>query len=276
MYKNLSGETDASVEAQIRKCNGGGSERNAVHKNYTETALGINMKMIWVEGGSFMMGCTSDKNNCPPDATNVRNVTVDGFYIGMLEVTQSQWEKVVGTSVEQLYNECLNKDNTLKMSGRGNEFPMYYVDYSDVLKFCSNLSKKTGKKYMLPTEAQWEYAARGGNKPDRTNYPGSNVAEDVAWYKKNSGGITHICGTKLPNSLGIYDMCGNVLEWCSDWYSEHYLNYDTYNPTGPSSGEYRCVRGGSWGTLSSFVNDRGRASVGMRCNLLGFRVVCIP
>lgn len=245
-------------------------------QDFTETAYGVNMKMIWVEGGEFLMGCTSDQgNDCDDDEENVRRVTVDGFYIGMLEVTQAQWEKVMGTSVYQQRNKT---SSDLAIYGVGDDYPMYYVSWEEAMEFCRQLSAKTGRNYTLPTEAQWEYAARGGNKNDRTKYAGSNYISDVAWYDGNSYSSTHKVGSKRANALGIYDMSGNVWEWCKDFGISPYSSYDTNNPTGPSSGSYRVFRGGSWdyGASRCRVANRGSSSPGYRFNDLGFRVVLLP
>ena len=246
----------------------------AANQDFTETAWGVNMKMIWVEGGDFLMGCTSEQGDCGSDEQNVRRVTVDGFYIGMLEVTQSQWEKVVGTSISQQRNK---KGSDYALAGVGPDYPMYYVSWNEAMEFCRLLSNKTGRTYTLPTEAQWEYAARGGNKNEGAKYAGSNMIDAVAWYTDNSGG-THIVGSKRANALGIYDMSGNVWEWCKDWYASSYVSYDTNNPTGPSSGANRVFRGGSWYGSASYcrVAYRNYYSPGSRYSNGGFRVVCIP
>ncbi len=246
----------------------------AANQDFTETAWGVNMKMIWVEGGDFLMGCTSEQGNCDSDEQNVRRVTVDGFYIGMLEVTQSQWEKVVGTSIYQQKTKT-DYSNTY---GVGPDYPMYYVSWDEAMEFCRLLSNKTGRTYTLPTEAQWEYAARGGNKNEGAKYAGSNMIDAVAWYTDNSGSSTHIVGSKRANALGIYDMSGNVWEWCKDWYASSYVSYDTNNPVGPSSGSARVRRGGSWYFSASDCRVAGRSSTspGNRYYYLGFRVVCLP
>lgn len=251
----------------------GGYGRN---QDFIETAWGINMKMIWVEGGDFLMGCTSEQGGaCESDEQNVRRVTVDGYYIGMLEVTQSQWEKVVGTSISQQRNKA---NSSWSLYGVGPDYPMYYVSWDEAMEFCRLLSNKTGRTYTLPTEAQWEYAARGGNKNEGAKYAGSNMIDAVAWYTDNSGSSTHIVGSKRANALGIYDMSGNVWEWCKDWYANSYVSYDTNNPVGPSSGSYRVYRGGSWsnGASRCRVADRSYNSPGYRRDHLGFRVVLLP
>ena len=245
------------------------------NQDFTEDAGGINMKMIWVEGGEFMMGCTSEQSGCSSDEQNVRRVTVDGFYIGMLEVTQSQWEKVMGTSVYQQRDKA---NTSWSMRGVGPDYPIYYVNWEEATEFCRLLSNKTGRTYTLPTEAQWEYAARGGKKNEETKYAGSNMIDAVAWYTDNSGSSTHPCGTKRANALGIYDMSGNVWEWCKDWYSSSYTSYDTNNPTGPSSGSNRVLRGGCWNSNATIcrVAHRNGNTPTFRNYDCGFRVVCIP
>lgn len=243
------------------------------NQDFTEDAWGINMKMIWVEGGEFMMGCTSEQSDCEDNEQNVRRVTVDGFYIGMLEVTQSQWEKVMGTNIYTQKNKA-GGSNTY---GVGPDYPMYYVCWEEATEFCRLLSNKTGKTYTLPTEAQWEYAARGGKKTDGTKYAGSNMIDAVAWYWDNSSRCTHPCGTKRANALGIYDMSGNIREWCKDWYSSNYTSYDTNNPAGPSSGSYHVNRGGGWASASNCrVANRSWESPDDRSIDLGFRVVLLP
>ena len=248
----------------------------AANQDFTETAWGVNMKMIWVEGGDFLMGCTSEQGNSESDEQNVRRVTVDGFYIGMLEVTQSQWEKVVGTSIYQQRTKAGYSGSS--SYGVGPDYPMYCVSWDEAMKFCRLLSNKTGRTYTLPTEAQWEYAARGGNKNEGAKYAGSNMIDAVAWYTDNSGSSTHIVGSKRANALGIYDMSGNVSEWCKDWYASSYVSYDTNNPEGPSSGGSRVLRGGD------FYDTAFNCRVAYRCgsspdnstNAWGFRVVCLP
>ena len=233
----------------------------AANQDFTETAWGINMKMIWVEGGDFLMGCTSEQGgDCGSDEQNVRRVTVDGFYIGMLEVTQSQWEKVVGTSIYQQKTKA-DYSNTY---GVGPDYPMYYVSRDEAMEFCRLLSNKTGRTYTLPTEVQWEYAARGGNKNEGAKYAGSNMIDIVAWYEENSGGSTHIVGSKRANALGIYDMTGNVVEWCK--------GSQSYNPA------HGIFRGGSFSSRVDIC--KVTTSFGNRFDLrtydLGFRVVCLP
>ncbi len=232
-------------------------------QNYTETELGLDLKMVYVEGGSFLMGCTSEQSDCGSDEKNVRRVTLDSYYIGMFEVTQKQWKLVMGTNPS---------------SFKGDALPVENVSWEDAMTFCQELSRLTGKTYTLPTEAQWEYAARGGNHSDGSKYSGSHSIEMVAWYTGNSGSTTHMVGTKRANGLGIYDMSGNVWEWCKDWYANSYQSFDTNNPEGPSSGSYRVLRGGSWSNYASScrVAYRNDCTPSFRNYTRGFRVVLIP
>ena len=261
-----------------RKISGGSSPTppsQKVGQDYTETAWNINMKMVWVEGGDFLMGCTSEQgSSCDADEQNVRRVTLDGYYIAMVEVTQSQWEKVMGTTIYQQKSKAGGSN----VYGTGPEYPMYYVSWEEAMDFCRQLSQKTGRKYTLPTEAQWEYAARGGKNPDGTKYAGRSSVDAAAWYYDNSGSSTHPVATKQPNALGLYDMSGNVWEWCSDWYSAGYAGYDTNNPQGPESGSYRVARGGSWSYNAGYcrVSNRDYGTPSRRNYVLGFRVVCLP
>lgn len=270
LAKEMLGELGGTPKRSARVS----TSRPGNNQNFTEDAWGINMKMIWVEGGEFMMGCTSEQSDCDDDE-NVHRVIVDGFYIGMLEVTQSQWEKVVGTSVYQQRDKA---NTSWPMRGTGADYPMYYVSWDEAVEFCRILSNKTGKTYTLPTEAQWEYAARGGKKADGTKYAGSNMIDAIAWYTNNSSSSTHPCNTKRANALGIYDMSGNVWEWCTDWYSDSYDSYDTNNPVGPSSGSDRVDRGGSWGSGAGNcrVAYRDNNPPSSRRPYLGFRVVLLP
>ena len=250
------------------------------HQNFIETASGLNMKMIWVEGGGFMMGCTNEQgNDCEYDEMNVHRVTMDGFYIGMLEVTQTQWMKIMGTTIQ--HQSTLAGSNS--QSCVGDDYPMCYVSWGDADEFCRRLSILTNQTYTLPTEAQWEYAARGGQSNDGTKYSGSNMLDAVGWYSRNSRDSRnstrpHVCGTKQANSLGIYDMSGNVWEWCKDWYTSSYETTMTANPAGPSTGSDRVVRGGGCGNSERCcrVSDRDSCKPNSRGGGLGFRVVLLP
>jgi len=237
-----------------------------------QTDKQIEAQMIFVQGGTFIMGCTSEQSNCADDEKPTHSVTLSDFYIGQYEVTQGQWEAVMGTSV----NQQRDKNNpTMSLYGKGDNYPMYYVNMNDVQEFIQKLNAQTGKQYRLPTEAEWEYAARGGNKSQGYKYSGSDNADDVAWYSQNSSGATHPVGTKSPNELGIYDMSGNVEEWCSDKYGKYSSNAQT-NPQGSSSG-LQVIRGGAHYMLPvNFVrvSSRSDRSSNSRFFDLGFRLVC--
>ncbi|MBO5017527.1 MAG: SUMF1/EgtB/PvdO family nonheme iron enzyme [Alistipes sp.] len=241
------------------------------YTDYTETAYGVDMSMVWVEGGSFDMGSNSGYDDERP----VHRVTLAGYWIGATEVTQAQWESVMGTDIRQQRD----KAGYSSLYGEGSNYPMYYVNYDEAKEFCRRLSERTGRTYTLPTEAQWEYAARGGRDGVRDNYTysGSNSIGSVAWYDGNSGNSTNPVGRKSPNQLGLYDMSGNLWEWCLDYYRSYSSSSQT-NPTGPSSGDSQVLRGGSWlnGGSRCRVPYRDYYNPSYRYYGLGFRVVCLP
>lgn len=260
---------------QITISGNGNAGQSSSVRDFVETAVGLNMKMVYVDGGSFLMGATSEQgSDGEDDEKTIRRISLDSYYIGECEVTQSQWSKVMGTSVSQQ----AGKAGYSADKGVGPDYPMYYVSWEEAQAFCRELSLLTGRTYCLPTEAQWEYAARGGKNNDGAKYSGSWSLDAVAWYNSNSGGSTHPVKTKRPNSLGLYDMSGNVWEWCSDWYGSSYNVNETSNPVGPSSGSFRVLRGGSWNNraLNCRVSDRSSTSPGSRFNSYGFRVVVLP
>ena len=201
--------------------------------------------MIFVQGGTFTMGATPEQSSdACADEKPVHNVTLSSFYICKYEVTRELWQAVMGSNPSEVV---------------GAKRPVDCVSWYDCQTFISKLNSLTGKNFRLPTEAEWEYAARGGSKSLGYKYSGSNDLNSVAWYTDNSGDTTHDVGTKQPNELGIYDMSGNVWEWCSDWYGSYSNNSQT-NPTGPSSGSERVIRGGcssynAWVCRSSIRND---------------------
>ena len=205
--------------------------------NQTITVKGVSFTMIAVEGGAFKMGATSEQgSDADNDEKPVHNVTLSDYYIGETEVTQELWQAVMGTNPSY---------------SKGNKKPVEKVSWDDCQEFIRKLNQLTGKNFRLPTEAEWEYAARGGNKSKGYKYSGSNSIGDVAWYTDNSGSKTHDVKTKQANELGIYDMSGNVYEWCQDWYGSYSSGSQT-NPTGPTSGSFRVLRGGSWSDYASF------------------------
>ncbi|MDE5610280.1 MAG: formylglycine-generating enzyme family protein [Bacteroidales bacterium] len=250
---------------------------NTASKNYTETAFGMNLEMMYVKGGTFEMGATSEQgSDAYSDEKPVHSVTLNDFYIGATEVTQAQWKAVMGTTLEEQRDKAYLEGAVGNLWGVGGIYPMYYVNWEEAQEFCQKLSETTGKRYILPTEAQWEYAARGGQHADGTKYAGSNTIGDVAWYDANSGEQTHPVGQKKPNGLGLYDMSGNVEEWCSDWYGD-YSSSAEVNPQGPSNGSRRVIRDGSWylDAVDCRVSLRGGGNPGVRDQGLGFRVACL-
>lgn len=241
---------------------------------YIENACGIDMKMIYVEGGMFVMGASEDDKEAMHWERPRHLVTLDSYYIAEFEVTQAQWQKIMGTTIYQQRD----KSNLLSLHGVGDNYPMYYVNYDEAINFCEKLSLLTGKTYLLPTEAQWEFAARGGNKGKNSDnkYSGSYSIDAVAWYAGNSNS-TQPVGKKRANQLGIYDMSGNVWEWCRDWCRDYQSNSQT-NPQGPRKGLHRVLRGGSWYNWAMFcrVSCRSYTVPSYRINDRGFRVVCLP
>ena len=192
---------------------------------------GISIDMVRVEAGTFTMGATAEMKDPLDEEKPTHRVTLtNDYYIGKYEVTQALWKAVMGNNPSEY---------------KGDNLPVEKVSWNDCQEFLSKLNRITGKTFRLPTEAEWEYAARGGNKSRGYQYSGSNNFLDVAWFKDNSGSKTHAVGTKQPNELGIYDMSGNVLEWCQDWYGA-YSSSSQVNPTGANSGSVRVLRGGGW------------------------------
>ena len=244
-------------------------------------------EMVKVEGGTFTMGATAEQgSDYDSDELPTHQVTLSDYYIGKYEVTQQLWEYVMsysgtcadGSSMSAYASDVWLGSDPSSSYGVGDYYPAYYVSYYDIVDiFLPRLNKITGRTYRLPTEAEWEFAARGGKQSKGYKYSGSDNIGVVAWYTGNSGGKTHQVGTKEPNELGIYDMSGNVWEWCGDWYGSYSSSAQT-NPTGPSSGSYRVLRGGSWsrnaGSCRVSFRDDGNPS--NRFNDFGFRVVLVP
>ena len=205
--------------------------------NYTPNvktfyANGVSFEMVEVRGGTFRMGGTSEQGSDADsdDEYPVHSVTLSGYYIGKTEVTQALWKAVMGSNPSEF---------------KGDNLPVENVSWYDCQEFIRKLNSLTDQNFRLPTEAEWEFACRGGNNSRGYKYSGSNYIDNVAWYDGNSGHKTHPVATKSPNELGIYDMTGNVWEWCADWYGDYSSGAQT-NPTGPYGGSGRVGRGGSW------------------------------
>ncbi|MDR1742558.1 MAG: formylglycine-generating enzyme family protein [Dysgonamonadaceae bacterium] len=260
-------------------------KRMKTYKTYT--ANGVSFKMVNVEGGTFTMGATAEQgSDASSNELPTHSVTLSSFAIGQTEVTQALWLAVMGA-----HNSTQNR-------GSGDNYPEHYVSWDDIVGttgsigytvngidyktdgFCYKLSQLVGggKQFYLPTEAQWEYAARGGNQSAGYKYSGSNTIDNVAWYYENSGAAesnytSHEVATKQANELGIYDMSGNVFEWCSDWYGS-YSNAAQTNPTGNATGSFRVLRGGDWhiGARYCRVSYRYYNFPSSRSNDRGFRL----
>lgn len=247
-------------------------------ENFEVLADSVCFEMIAVEGGTFTMGATSEQErDAYDDEKPAHQVTVSDFYIGRYEVTQELWTTVMGSNPSFF---------------KGIDLPVECVSWDDCQTFISKLNKLTGMRFRLPTEAEWEYAARGGNKSMGYKYSGSNNIDDVAWYFFDTDstsidyGIhhTHQIGTKQPNELGLYDMSGNVYEWCDDWFgyydnSPEQSEQVEINPTGSKSGSYRVLRGGSWLLVpkdNELEPDDQGVHHNKRCCRVSYRAECIP
>ncbi len=242
----------ANLREKIAGCE---NKKPPYGKEFQDSVTG--MEFVYVQCGCFEMGDTfgdGDSNEKP-----VHTVCLDNFYMGKYEVTQAEWQKIMGSNPSYF---------------KGERRPVEEVSWNDAQKFIKKLNSQSGKKFALPGEAQWEYAARSGGKKEK--YAGGNEPDAVAWYDSNSGGETHEVGLKAPNGLGLYDMSGNVREWCQDsWHSD----YDGAPADGSAwveeGGSLRVVRGGSWsslpGRLRAAYRYWGRAV--FRISVLGFRLV---
>ena len=244
--------------------------RKSVEKNnlLTFTVKGVSFKMVKVAGGTFNMGATAEQGKDAYDSERpVHQVTLSNYYIGQTEVTQALWTAVMGRNPSEF---------------KGDNLPVEQVSWYDCQTFIEKLNsllsnELDGKRFALPTEAQWEFAARGGNESHGYKYAGSNNIDDVAWFEYNSGKQTHPVAQKRPNELGLYDMSGNVWEWCQDWYDK-YSSYAQTNPQGPTSGTNRVHRGVSWYSDAEYcrVSIRSSGAPDFRYYFLGLRLCLLP
>ena len=231
----------------------------APRRNSSTTGLSAELNklinnMVYVSGGTFIMGGDDSSDQMP-----THSVTLSSYYICKYEVTQALWRAVMGSNPSKF---------------KGDNLPVEQVSWNDCQTFINRLNSYTGRNFRLPTEAEWEFAARGGNYSRHYKYSGSNYIGDVAWYTDNSGNRTHPVGTKQANELGLYDMSGNVWEWCSDWYGS-YSSYSQSNPTGATSGFGRVERGGNWCGLARYCcsSHRSYYAPGNSFDDLGLRLV---
>lgn len=243
---------------------------------------GVDFKMVYVEGGSFMMGATDGDQEADSDERPAHKVMLDDYYIGETVVTQKLWKAVMGNNPSD---------------SKGEDNPVECVSWYDCQEFIQKLNDLTGRTFRLPTEAEWEFAARGGNKSQRYKYSGSKDINEVAWYWLNSGdkilkgtdedrnlekivknnSKTHPVGQKKPNELGLYDMSGNISEWCNDRYDIYSADPQT-NPEGPKEGRHRVARGGGWRSPAKYcrVSYRYGFNPSEKFSSFGFRLALAP
>ena len=230
---------------------------------------GVKFQMVFVEPGTFIMGAADDDIDAADRERPAHEVTLTGFYMGATEVTQQLWVSIMGNNPSDF------NDNPQR--------PVDFVSWDECQQFITLLNQKTGKNFRLPTEAEWEYAAKGGNRSKGYRYAGSNDIDEVAWYEVNSYDVgmespdfgSHAVGTLKPNELGLFDMSGNVMEWCQDNYGP-YSGAPQTDPTGPVNGNYKVTRGGSWGGGAPYcrVTYRGSGTApSSKGHYRGFRLV---
>ncbi len=217
----------------------------------------IGMKLVCVPAGSFLMGSPDDEPRRADDEFQHKVDISRAFWIGTTEVTQKQWQAVMENNPSNF---------------QGEELPVERMSWKSAVAFCRKLSEKEGRTYRLPTEAEWEYACRAGSA---AAYAGTGELDDMGWYADNSGGATHPAGTKQPNGWGIYDMHGNVAEWCADFYDVQYPREEVTDPNGPAEGTYRVVRGGSWSSFAPSARCAARTSTpaSYQVKQTGFRIL---
>jgi formylglycine-generating enzyme required for sulfatase activity len=241
------------------------------------------IEMVPVKGGTYQMGCTPEQKKCDGDEKPAHRVSLDDFAISRYEITNAQYAAFLNQNdidrdgrdrrtalihIGNSFCQIEHEDGRFKPVPGKADHPVVEVTWNGAQAFCQWAGGR------LPTEAEWEYAARGGPKARPTRFSGSNQVDSVAWYDRNARGHTHPVGSKQPNELGLYDMSGNVWEWCFDWYDE-YPARSRHNPTGPERGENVVVRGGSWLYYGSFcrVSNRGSSAPDYAFNNYGFRLV---
>jgi formylglycine-generating enzyme required for sulfatase activity len=251
-------------------CGGDEDDNNGNNPNPNPTTINdttfvvnnVSFKMIAVKAGTFMMGANEDDAMAANNEKPRHQVTLTkNYWIGETEVTQELWQAVTGNNPSYF---------------TGTNFPVEQVSWNDIQTFITALNQLTGNNFHLPTEAEWEFAARGGNQSHNYLYSGSNTINDVAWYPSNSNHTTHQVKTKQPNELGIYDMSGNVWEWVNDWYSNYTSDAQT-DPQGPAAGSTRVLRGGSYSSGASDTRVASRSTSLTPTNYgshFGFRLAC--
>ena len=265
LYKDKVPAGNAEVKRRIDECQTSG--------NLTFKVGNVTFKMIFVQGGTFQLG------NSESDYQRAHTVTVSDFYMGEFEVTQALWQEVMGTTI---YQQRDKEKTSRSVYGVGADYPMYYVSHTEAEEFCGRMNQRlrsqlpVGYRFALPTEAEWEYAARGGSKSKGYTYSGGDNISDVGWCEGSRNGSAHSVGLKKANELGLYDMSGNVWEWCEDWYGPYSSSSQT-DPRGPSSGLYRVLRGGCWifDSYYSRVDTRSNATIIDSDVFNGFRLAIV-
>jgi formylglycine-generating enzyme required for sulfatase activity len=239
------------------------SSLNTHSSTTTFTVNGVTFSMVKVDGGTFRMGATEEQgSDADSDEEPVRKVILSSYYIGVTEVTQALWQAVMGNNPSYY---------------KGDNRPVESVSWNDCQKFIKKLNSLTGRTFRLPTEAEWEYAARGGNRSKGYKYSGSNKLSEVAWYTDNSRATTHQVAGKIPNELGLYDMSGNIWEWCNDRFGSYSSTPQT-DPKGSTNGSFRVNRGGGWsyGARHCRVSNRDYYTPDASRDNLGLRLCLSP
>jgi len=258
MVNFIEGTIQDSYQEQMKKM------KNPSHGDTCAFDLGdgVKLEMVYIQGGTFQMGSPSSESGRSDNEGPVHAVELDGFWMGKFEVTQEQYQSIMGSNPSHF------KDS---------KNPVEKVSWKDAKSFCDKLSQKTGQTFRLPTEAEWEYACRAGSSTAYCFGDSESQLGDYAWYNSNSGRKTHPVGGKRPNTWGLYDMHGNVWEWCGDW-PGNYSSGLKKNPTGPATGSRRVLRGGSWGNNPGGCRSayRNGGTPGFAFNLLGFRAAASP
>jgi formylglycine-generating enzyme required for sulfatase activity len=298
LWKSMTGKTNQDLARRIRECKTGKKSqatRSSVFADYRETANNLNIDMVAVQSGTFTMGCTAEQgSDCFDNEKPAHQVTLSKFHIGKYPVTVAQFRRFIEatnyrTDAERYGSGYIWNGSAWEEKSDANwrnpyfwqtdNDPVVLVSWNDTQKFIEWLNQVSGRQYRLPTEAEWEFAARGGNKSAGYKYSGSNNIDNVAWYYKNSGKVTNAVGSKSPNELGIYDMSGNVWEWCNDWYdSSYYSSSSQTNHKGANSDSNRVLRGGCWASnlQGCRVSNRGNFTQGFRYSTYGFRLCLVP
>ena len=246
--------TNSNTQPSRHANNARTSERNAILKKLIDN-------MLYVEGGTYTMGATPDQGSIFTDMERpAHQVTISSFFIAKYEVTQEEWQAVMDNNPSKF---------------KGAHYPVENVTWDDCQVFIRKLNNLTKQSFRLPTEAEWEFAARGGNLSNGYKYAGSNTLDYVAWNKSNSNGTTHNVGTRAPNELGLFDMTGNVSEWCHDIYDQQYYQTSPKNnPQGPLSGSFLMVRGASWESeVSCRISFRSYYTPNFNSERIGLRLV---